>query len=90
MPNCDVYPCTRYGSNRELPIIENDIINYDNYEFFQQEILNPKEIKKCKECVLYNYCNTGCKYNQHNNAFTPLASVCFIFNPDSFKAPIAR
>lgn len=86
MPNCDVYPCTRYGSNRELPIIENDIINYDNYEFFQQEILNPKEIKKCKECVLYNYCNTGCKYSQIKNNYEPIDSICTLYKINFKKA----
>ena len=84
MPSGDVYPCARFGSERNKPIIKNDIIDNDMYEFFKSDELDQTKNKKCLNCYLYNYCNAGCKYSQIENKFLPLESVCklnkIIFN----------
>jgi uncharacterized protein len=79
MPNGDVYPCMRFGSNNKKPIIVNDEIQYDNYEFFKQDKLNPVKNDKCLKCKLYRFCNMGCKYEQIENNMEPVECVCKLY-----------
>lgn len=78
MPNGLIYPCARFGSNKALCIGNSNrkILGKSLCKSLKSKI-NPKEFFKCLECDLYNYCNTGCNYNQILNE-GPIDNLCKI------------
>ena len=80
-----IYPCTRFYSNDKFPLYDcvNDVIYYDNINFFQRSSSSPIYFDKCKKCSLYKVCNAGCNYSQlecgNFEEFKPVDSVCEMF-----------
>lgn len=82
MPNGDIYPCARFGTNKEYKYGNVlDKLNYNQYMKVNNEVyLNPIEFEKCKQCKLYNYCNAGCTYSEIKNNKQPLDSICKLYH----------
>lgn len=75
LPNGWVYPCARFGSNLDIPIANS--INKGIYKV-KLEGINPKAFTKCLKCELWQYCNTGCTYEQIRNG-GPINDICTLF-----------
>ena len=81
MPNGDLYPCARFGSNKCYKY--GNIYNFDSkniYTVNDAVNINPLAIEKCKMCKLYYYCNTGCTYSQLHNGKEPLDTICKLYH----------
>lgn len=90
MPDGKVYPCARYGTNKEY-VLFNSLTKekfYKNLSIMSNvtnplcSTTNPCEFTACKACELYQYCNAGCTWSQHDkekNVFAPVPSVCELF-----------
>lgn len=78
MPNGDIFPCSRYGTNNICQM--GNIFNIDKLHPFEyKERLNPVYFEKCKNCEMYGWCNSGCQYNQQCNNFKPLDCYCKLY-----------
>ena len=66
MPDGSIYPCARFGSLRETPIIDQ--------QFWKQTFNMVTQY--CKKCELYQYCNAGCTWSQIHNGNKPLRNIC--------------
>lgn len=80
MPNGDLYPCARFGSNGRYKY--GSIYKFDNIDFNEVNNkinMNPIEIEECKSCELYKYCNAGCTYSQVFNQKKPIKNVCKLY-----------
>jgi len=73
-PNGDFYPCARFAS-KDFMKIDDEF----SFEYWSDK-LDPRKFDKCKECDLYQVCNTGCTYSQIRNDNKPLDSVCELFH----------
>ena len=82
MPNGDIYPCGRFGSNKLFKygnVLEE--LNKEEIQKINKNVyINPVEIKECKSCKLYKYCNAGCTYSQIKNNYKPLESICELYH----------
>ena len=85
MPDGKVYPCARFGSADENEIFdsfaEDRMVEWNaaNYTMFvNKNLTDPRTYEKCKECVLYKYCNAGCTYSQLQNGGI-LDSICELY-----------
>jgi len=84
MPDGKVYPCARFGSKEEYEIFssttksENNMIEKNYKKFLNKNITDPRTFDKCKQCILYEYCNAGCTYSQLKNGGV-LDSVCELY-----------
>jgi radical SAM protein with 4Fe4S-binding SPASM domain len=85
MPNGQVYPCARYGSNDLTPIYDSVSKETDYLGLYMNPSLtNPQVFKKCQDCSLYKYCNAGCTFEQtkhihSDKSFTgaiPVENIC--------------
>jgi len=81
MPNGDIYPCARFGTNKSKIIgnsIKKKFYNKSLNYFLKPKVSNPKTFNKCLSCELYKYCNAGCTYEQIKNSYNaePLDNVC--------------
>ncbi len=87
------YPCARFASNKEYPLINTtiDLIHWDNIKsLYSPVVYDPRSFQKCNDCSLYNICNAGCtysqlKYNQNKTEDTiikslPITNVCKLYN----------
>lgn len=86
MPNGNIYPCARFGSEKKDLLYEININNksfykYDNRIINDKKLYNPKVFEKCKKCELYKYCNAGCTFEQilDNNEAVPIENICKLF-----------
>ncbi len=79
LPNGNIYPCARYASEYEKPIIQDNIFIKENFDYFQEPKLDPNHIIECMNCNLYKICNAGCKYSQCKNNFKPIKNVCKLY-----------
>ena len=84
MPNGIMYPCARFGTENRLPIYDSNtnVWHENNYNFLlDTKLTNPKTFDKCKECKLYEVCNSGCTYNQIKNGIKgePIDSICKLY-----------
>ena len=82
MPNGDIYPCARFGTNKinNYGNILTDI-NYEQFKNINDKVyLDPRKFEKCKQCKLYNYCNAGCTFSQIENNNQPLDSICKLYH----------
>ena len=88
-----IWPCERFRSANKLKLYDNNSKVY-NFEVLKKlkEVSNTHEIPKCKECELYEYCNTGCTFSEIRNTSqkfhlsedlgydrNPIDSVCELF-----------
>jgi uncharacterized protein len=90
MPDGKVYPCARYGTNSQYPLFDSlkkekyfkNLSLFDNVKNPINTTTNPCEFVACKACELYQYCNAGCTWSQHDkktDVFEPVSSVCELF-----------
>ncbi len=75
MPNGFVYPCARFGSKMEKPIADSNRKKILNTKL---QNINPKTFTECLNCELWQYCNTGCTYEQQIQG-GPVPGVCTLF-----------
>lgn len=81
MPNGDMYPCPRFGTNKEFKYCSVYNPDFNNMlELNKTVYINPIEIEQCKKCKLYTYCNAGCTYSQLKNGSKPLESICKLYH----------
>lgn len=82
MPNGDIYPCGRFGSNHFLKYCNIfDDLDKENIQKINTSVyMNPITIKECSDCKIYKYCNAGCTYSQINNGYKPLSNVCKLYH----------
>lgn len=76
MPSGDIYPCARCGSEKLYKLFDNNKLIQSNFNIFNNEYTDLRNMEECKNCSIYNICNTGCKVNQIHNNNNPLNSVC--------------
>ena len=82
MPNGDIYPCGRFGSNKIFKYgnILEDLNKEEIQKINKKVYINPVEMKECLDCKLYKYCNAGCTYSQIMNNYKPLKSICDLYH----------
>lgn len=95
-----IWPCERFRSSNKLCLAkplkststeENCVYSYD-YETLEKlkQVSDTHKIPKCQSCELYEYCNTGCTFNELEKLKSnliydfekprkPLDSVCELF-----------
>ena len=78
MPNGDIYPCARYGTNHccSMGNIKTPL-KIKSFKYIIEN--NPLNLEKCKECEMRLWCNSGCQYIQQCNHFTPLENYCKLY-----------
>jgi radical SAM protein with 4Fe4S-binding SPASM domain len=86
MPDGKVYPCARFGSNEKYILFDSltkSAFNENILKINSDKICNPRSYKKCKECVIRNYCNAGCTWSQLENGSgdecVPLDFICELY-----------
>ena len=76
-----IWPCERFRSSNKLKLYDSNTNEYD-YGVLEKlkDISNTHKIPKCQSCELYEYCNTGCTFNELRNGYrNPLHTVCELF-----------
>ena len=78
MPNGDIYPCARYGTNC-LSCMGNIMHPETIKPFEYKDALNPVKFEECMECEMYGWCNSGCQFAQQCNGFKPIPEYCRLY-----------
>lgn len=87
-PNGDVYPCARFGNNNKFKlysISNNKIEKFNNPIIKNENLFNLEKFEKCQNCQLFEFCNSGCSYEQikekNNNLIAePVDSICKLYH----------
>jgi uncharacterized protein len=86
MPDGKVYPCARFGSNEKIILFDSikKLVYKENFRnMTNPQVSDPTSFEKCKNCILYKYCNAGCTWSQLRactiNSCKPVDSVCDLF-----------
>ena len=72
--NGDFYPCARFASKGLLKYSKDHDFKYYN------DLLNPCNYDKCRNCDLYRICNAGCTYSQLREGNKPVPAVCDLYH----------
>ena len=76
-----IWPCERFRSSNRLKLYDSNTGEYD-YDVLEElkGLSNTHKIPKCQNCELYEYCNTGCTFNELRKGYrNPLHTVCELF-----------
>jgi radical SAM protein with 4Fe4S-binding SPASM domain len=85
MPDGKVYPCARFGSNDKTILFDSiKKLKYTkNLDLMKSpQVSDTRTFEKCRNCLLYKYCNAGCTWSQggcEGKECKPLDSVCQLF-----------
>lgn len=87
MPNGDIYPCARFGSNNlfKLGTLENGLYTTHEELNARNVMVHAKKANytgECDNCSINSFCYLGCLYSQlitNNTVLTPISSVCKLF-----------
>lgn len=67
MPDGKVYPCARFGNNKEYEIwdsMKRSRNDYNYRTFLNSYIIDPSWMIECDKCRIKKFCNAGCTYSQ--------------------------
>jgi uncharacterized protein len=85
MPDSNVYPCARYGSNRRHKLATSTskgaVYEDPTWQKYTKFVTNPRTFLECQDCELYKYCNAGCTFSQlgvFSERAHPIENVCKI------------
>ena len=86
MPDGKIYPCARFGSNDQIVLFDSikRLVYKKNFvKMNSPEVTDTRTFEKCKNCILYKYCNAGCTWSQldgcKSESCKPIDNVCQLF-----------